>query len=221
MAARGLTVIAGSGDAGWSNVGEAGNDISPTDPDCSISRAFFPSNSPYVTSVSSTFLTTKYLPICEKKFSPIQPIECSQVGERAVSVTDGLQWSTGGGFSNLTTNPTPYWQSSFVSNYLTTAKSNNLLPPLNMFNPSGRGYPDISTVGHNLLCVLNGEITTIDGTSASGPVWGGLVSLLNDAMLNGNFKSLGLMNPGLYQAKAKYPQAFRDIVMGKNFDGSY
>lgn len=28
MAARGLTVIAGSGDAGWTNVGEMGNDLS-------------------------------------------------------------------------------------------------------------------------------------------------------------------------------------------------
>ena len=28
MAARALTVIAGSGDAGWTNVGEMGNDLS-------------------------------------------------------------------------------------------------------------------------------------------------------------------------------------------------
>ena len=34
MASRGLTVIAGSGDAGWSNVGEMGNDLSNPDPTC-------------------------------------------------------------------------------------------------------------------------------------------------------------------------------------------
>ena len=44
MALRGLTVVAGSGDAGYTNVGEEGNDISDTDPDCSIARPFYPSN---------------------------------------------------------------------------------------------------------------------------------------------------------------------------------
>jgi hypothetical protein len=44
MALRGLTVVAGSGDAGYTNVGEEGNDISDTDPDCSVARPFYPSN---------------------------------------------------------------------------------------------------------------------------------------------------------------------------------
>lgn len=62
MAARGFTVIAGpsslprpmlpslplidwpegSGDAGTTNVGEMGNDLSPTDPTCTPFRPFFP-----------------------------------------------------------------------------------------------------------------------------------------------------------------------------------
>ena len=33
-----------SGDAGYTNVGEDGNDISDTDPDCSVARPFYPSN---------------------------------------------------------------------------------------------------------------------------------------------------------------------------------
>ena len=44
MALRGRTVVAGSGDAGYTNVGEEGNDISDTDPDCSVARPFYPSN---------------------------------------------------------------------------------------------------------------------------------------------------------------------------------
>jgi hypothetical protein len=71
MAARGLTVVAGSGDAGASNVGEEGNDISPTDPTCTPFRAFYPSNSPYVLSLSSTFLTTAYLPVCEQRMGTL------------------------------------------------------------------------------------------------------------------------------------------------------
>jgi subtilase family serine protease len=84
MAMRGLTVVAGSGDAGWTNVGEMGNDLSDVrpaafypvaqsridcflicipsrraqpDPDCSVMRAFYPSLSPWVLSLSSVFLT--------------------------------------------------------------------------------------------------------------------------------------------------------------------
>jgi subtilase family serine protease len=64
MAARGLTVVAGSGDAGVSNVGEAGNDISPTYGECAPFSPFFPSNSQYVLSTSSTFFTTLAKPMC-------------------------------------------------------------------------------------------------------------------------------------------------------------
>jgi hypothetical protein len=218
MAARGLTVLAGSGDAGASNAGEMGNDLGTVNPDCSIARAFYPSNSKYVTSVSSTFLTTHYLPVCEQKLGNNQPIECTQVGERAVGVDSGMAWSTGGGFSNLTTNPTAKWQATLVKQYLATAAAQNLLPPSYWFNAAGRAYPDISTVGHNLICVLGGEITTIDGTSASGPVMAGLVSLLNDVLLNAGFGSIGLMNPFLYQAKLAAPDSIRDVVTGTNKD---
>jgi len=68
MAARGFTVIAGSGDAGATNVGEQGNDISNTDPTCVPMRPFYPSNSQYVVSVSSTFPSIGALPICENQF---------------------------------------------------------------------------------------------------------------------------------------------------------
>ena len=95
MAARGLSVLAGSGDAGVSNVGEEGNDISDTDPTCTPFRPFYPSNSPYVTSVSSTFLSTNYLPVCKSNLVPSLPIICEQVGEVAVGVSAGLFWTTG------------------------------------------------------------------------------------------------------------------------------
>lgn len=97
MAARGLTVVAGSGDAGASNVGEEGNDISDTDPTCTPFRAFYPSNSPYVTSVSSTYFTKAYLPICLEALPLANnggnlPILCEQIGEATVGVSQGIFW---------------------------------------------------------------------------------------------------------------------------------
>jgi tripeptidyl-peptidase-1 len=222
MAVRGLTVVAGSGDAGASNVGEAGNDVSPTDPTCAPFRAFYPSSSPYVLSLSSTFLTTAYLPVCEQSMGPL-PVQCTQVGERSVSLRDGLYWTTGGGFSNRTNNPTAKYQQRQVQNYLSTAAASGLLPPTagGVWNAGGRGYPDIATLGHNLLFVFGGALGTVDGTSASGPVAAGLLTLINDALLNADLPTLGLVNPMLYALQAENPYAFNDVVMGSNFDGDW
>lgn len=214
MALRGMTVFAGSGDAGVSNVGEEGNDISDTDPSCTPFRPFYPSNSKYVTSVSSTLLTKNTFPDCVGQ-NP-KPAHCDQVGEVSVSVTAGAHWTTGGGFSNMSSNPTPPWQKEAVSNYLSGGV---LLPPNpgNFWNPSGRGYPDMSTVGHNLLVVLGGQVVHISGTSASGPVLAGLFSLINDARLNQGMPPLGLLNPFLYLAQTQ--GGANDVLVGKNYDG--
>jgi tripeptidyl-peptidase I len=83
-------------------------------------------------------------------------------------------------------------------------------------------------------------MVTVDGTSASGPIMAGVVSLLNEARLNAGKSSLGLLNPMFYkvcvvvfplgftgcgdgcvrdQVAATLPGAFKDVVVGSNFDG--
>eukprot|EP01096_Ripella_sp_DP13-Kostka_P006556 TRINITY_DN235_c0_g1_i1.p1 TRINITY_DN235_c0_g1~~TRINITY_DN235_c0_g1_i1.p1 ORF type:complete len:811 (-),score=412.50 TRINITY_DN235_c0_g1_i1:70-2334(-) len=221
MADRGLTVIAGSGDAGWSNVGEMGNDLSAPDPTCSPMRAFYPSVSPYVTSLSSTFVGLNALPVCSSIISPNPDdhvssvnVVCNRAREIAVSVTDGMGWTTGGGFSNVTLRHK--YQESAVSEYLATAKN---LPPTPLWNSSGQGYADIATVGWNQLVVWFGELFPIGGTSASGPVAAGLVALLNDVRLRHNKPPLGFINPLFYQLSATHPEAFNDVTVGSNNDG--
>lgn len=218
MALRGMTVIAGSGDAGCSNVGEAGNDISPTDPTCTPFRAFYPSNSQYVTSASSTFATTAATPVCRNgALAGNEPVVCDKVGEVAVGVAQGLFWTTGGGFSNMSTNPVAEWQADAVAEYLENNAA--LLPPSEFWNSGGRAYPDVSTLGHNELCVVSGDITPVDGTSASGPVLAGLMSLLNDQRLHAGLPPMGLLNPFLYQSAAANSAAFHDVTVGNNNDG--
>lgn len=220
FAARGFTVFAGSGDAGASNVGEAGNDISPTQPSCDANHPFYPSNSPWVTSVSSTFLSPNYLPVCSQQMSPFLPITCEKVGEVAVGVTQGLFWTTGGGFSNRSdVNPIPEWQAEAVYSYLKQAEATNTLPPSTYFNNGGRGYPDVATLGHNLIMHFAGSLTTVDGTSASGPVMAGMLSLINDARLNAGLSTMGCVNPFLYAAANADPSSFNDIVVGDNKSG--
>ena len=72
-----------------------------------------------------------------------------QVGERAVSVRDGLHWTTGGGFSNVT--GVQYWQADAVNNYIATTTADNTFPPTQYFNQSGRAYPDVVTVGTQIF----------------------------------------------------------------------
>lgn len=73
--------------------------------------------------------------------------------------------------------------------FLNTSTS---LPPSSFFNRQGRAYPDVSAVGHkyvsprnenltlSLLTVIAGENIPVDGTSASAPIFAGIVSLLTD-----------------------------------------
>jgi hypothetical protein len=95
-----------------------------------------------------------------------------QIGERAVSVRDGIHWTTGGGFSNFTA--TQSWQADAVKSYIRmafpvcvpvlrslgdwcvcpraeTESAAGRFPPTQYFNQSGRAYPDVVTIGHNLL----------------------------------------------------------------------
>jgi subtilase family serine protease len=47
--------------------------------------------------------------------------------------------------------------------------------------------------------LLGGNMVTVDGTSASGPIMAGVVSLLNEARLNAGKTPLGLLNPMFYK----------------------
>jgi hypothetical protein len=61
------------------------------------------------------------------------------------------------------------------------------LPPAGDFNNTGRGYPDVSALGHNYIIWLGGQPMQVDGTSCSAPVWGAIVGLVNAARLAANF----------------------------------
>ncbi len=47
------------------------------------------------------------------------------------------------------------------------------------YNPSMRGYPDVSALGHGYLVVLANTLAVVDGSSASAPVFAGLIGLVN------------------------------------------
>lgn len=82
------------------------------------------------------------------------------------------------------------------------------------FNNSGitRGYPDLSAVGRNVVTIQGGNWQNIDGTSASAPIVGALITLINEQRRATNKSTVGFINPVIY----KNPQAFNDVVLGSN-----
>jgi tripeptidyl-peptidase-1 len=180
LALRRRTIVSGAGDAGVSNVGESGNDLSATDPTCTPFRPFYPADSPWVLGVGATFIGAEPLPVCRDQTLYNQPIICAQTGEIVISVSDGLFWTTGGGFSSYFARYD--YQNTSVNTFLST--QSDKLPPQQFWNITGQAYPDISAIGHNFLMVMGGRITVADGTSMSSPVTAGIISLLNEHVLN-------------------------------------
>lgn len=186
LAARGLTIVVASGDDGVANFLARGNASA-----CGFNPAF-PASAIYATAVGAT-----------------QGPENSSV-EIACTSSTGGGITTGGGFSNVFNQPS--YQSAAVSNYLNSAQ----LPPSGMYNSAGRGYPDVSMMGHNYIVADGGQFTAGSGTSASAPVFAALVTLANGARLSQGKSALGFMNNILYQMASTTPSAFHDITSGEN-----
>jgi len=208
LAVQGITLIIADGDNGAGDLGPAPYYV----PTCTTLSPDWPSQSPYVAAVGSTYMTPLSHSICYRPEST-GGIDCTigqPFGEVSVSLDNGMFWTTGGGFSN--TQAQPSYQSDFVKAYI----SSTTLPPLSTFNISGRAYPDYAAIGHNLMTVIGGSLSPIDGTSASAPIFAGIVSLLNEIRAENNMPPMGFINPLLYEIARRNPAAFNDVVVGRN-----
>ncbi|XP_040195850.1 tripeptidyl-peptidase 1 [Rana temporaria] len=150
-------------------------------------RPSFPASSPYVTTVGGTSFKNPF--------------------QVTYEVTDFI---SGGGFSNVF--PMPDYQVSAVSHYLTTKEK---LPPQNYYNRSGRAYPDVAALSDNYWVVINHiPVPWVSGTSASTPVFGGILSLINDQRLKRGKSPLGFLNPALYKLQGNGTLALFDVTEG-------
>jgi len=185
LAALGVTIVVSSGDNGAAGRvqncnANSGSLVSPLwvgAPWTGVGYfPSFPASAPYVTAVGAT-----------------QGPE-SDDPEIACQSQEGGVITTGGGFS--TYYATPSWQSDAVNNYFNTLPSGTT--PTSGYNRNGRGFPDISFVGVNYQTVIQGDLVGLYGTSASAPLLGAMLSLLNAARAESNITSVGFINPTLY-----------------------
>eukprot|EP01095_Lingulamoeba_sp_RSL-Kostka_P008441 TRINITY_DN2823_c1_g1_i1.p1 TRINITY_DN2823_c1_g1~~TRINITY_DN2823_c1_g1_i1.p1 ORF type:complete len:709 (-),score=267.92 TRINITY_DN2823_c1_g1_i1:299-2425(-) len=214
LASMGLTVIIADGDTGANDLGPPPMSYGPN---CFPSNPDWPSDSPYVTAVGSTFITPFSTELCylDKEHGGIDCI-AEPLGEVTTSVDAGITWTTGGGFSNMTSMPS--YQTKVVNSYL--SQKTSPLPPSTYFNKNGRAYPDVVAVGHNLETAFKGDFIPVDGTSASAPIFAGIVTLLNNERANHGMPPMGWINPMFYQLYEENPSLFQDVTVGKNRCGS-
>ncbi|RXN17158.1 tripeptidyl-peptidase 1-like protein [Labeo rohita] len=165
-------------------------------------RPSFPASSPYVTTVGGTSFKNPFKVTYE--------------------VTDYI---SGGGFSNVFAMPD--YQVGAVQAYL---KNVQPLPPQTYFSITGRAYPDLAALSDNYWVVTNRiPVPWVSGTSASTPVVGGILSLINDQRFLKGLPSLGFINPRLYKLQGKglfdvtegcHLSCLDDKVEGKGFCAS-
>lgn len=49
-----------------------------------------------------------------------------------------------------------------------------------VYHHGGRGFPDVAAVGENQIVLWAGQWWTIGGTSLSAPLWGSMLTLINE-----------------------------------------
>jgi len=172
LAARGVSVIAATGDSG------AGYLCIRASDNATWFEPNFPATCPWVTSVGAT-----------RGINPEKAMGFSQ-----------------GGFSDHY--PRPIWQDRAIPSYL--AQIGNTYS--RYFNASGRGFPDVAAQGDYYQVYDKGSLYDAAGTSASAPVFAGMIGLLNAARKTIGLPPLGFLNPMLYVNQA----SFTDIKDGRS-----
>ena len=207
--ARGITVLASSGDSG-------DNTLSPdyeSNPNYPGDYVEFPSAMSYddfgVTAVGGTTLT----------LYPNLTIEDQTVWYQAISISTILSGAfvggSTGGISQIYHEPS--WQRETEAN--------------SVINGSGRGVPDIAAVANNTIIMLttSGSLIPteymVEGTSISSPSTAGMIGEIDSILASRGESRLGFLNPSIYllaqsllftNTSSSRPQAFYNVVTGHN-----
>lgn len=146
--------------------------------------ARFPESCPYGTSVAAT----------------------RNIDPEIVAYNDRNSFVSGGGFSEYFARPS--YQDKVVESYISELQGMHD----GLYNLHGRAYPDVAAMGYRIVTVWNGTTRVVDGTSASAPIFAGVVALVNDALIAEGKPTLGFLNPWLYLGGGY--RAFTDITEG-------
>lgn len=130
-------------------------------------------------------------------------------------------FSSSGGFANYF--PAPDYQKSAVAHYFkahdpglpyydANDAATNIGANGGIYNRAGRGFPDVSANGAQFLAYNNQAIHHFYGTSLAAPIWGSIMTLINQERTAIGKGPVGFINPVLYAN----PWVFNDIKNGSN-----
>lgn len=150
----------------------------------------FPSDSPNITQVGGTTLTTG-----------------SDGGYSSETVWNfgGTNGGSSGGISTFYAIPSYQQGISMAANQGSTAM---------------RNVPDVALTADDVYVVYgNGKANIVGGTSVAAPLWAGFTALINQQAATIGLAPVGFMNPALYTIckGANYTNAFHDITTGNSF----
>ncbi|MFZ0827299.1 MAG: protease pro-enzyme activation domain-containing protein, partial [Verrucomicrobiia bacterium] len=148
----------------------------------------FPGDTPYITQVGGTTLTTS---------GP----GGAWVSESVWNRGNGI--GSGGGIS--TQYAIPVWQT-------------NISMVTNLGSTTMRNTPDVALTAENVYVRANGLNYQVGGTSCAAPLWAGFGALINQQAAASGKPAIGFINPtvSVLGAKPNYATCFHDITTGNN-----
>jgi subtilase family serine protease len=148
----------------------------------------FPGDTPYITQVGGTTLTTS---------GP----GGTWVSETVWNWGNGI--GSGGGIS--TQYPIPSWQT-------------NISMTANQGSTTMRNTPDVALTADNVYVRADGQDLDEAGTSCAAPLWAGFMALVNQQAAASGRPPVGFLNPAIYAigSGSGYNTAFHDITTGNN-----
>lgn len=200
---QGATIVISSGDDG---VGGFSSPAAPSGclgPNQDVFNPQFLASCPYILAVGSTVLQ-----------------ENGTAGETPEEATD--RFPSGGGFSNIY--EAPEWQKDIVAKYIEAANLtfegyeggggnySNAHSGIGRYNKLGRAYPDVSANGDHFVISSGGELLRIGGTSASAPLWGSIITLINEERLAAGKGPVGFIHQVLVSFSYIYPNNKNEVV---------
>jgi len=211
---QGHSIFSASGDYGVASFPGSNGDefgcLSGDGQNGTIYNPDYPSGCPYITAVGGTRLYPND--------TVNDPESAMQINFTAIAVAAGEPpepapldfFASGGGFSNYFTPPS--YQVSAVSNYLSqynpsepsytvNADATNVGANGGVYNRAGRGYPDVSANGAFLLAYTNLTLNNWFGTSLASPIFGSVITLINEERTAAGKGPVGFVNPVLYERK--------------------
>jgi len=160
------------------------------DSDAYTSLIPFPSDSPHITVVGGTDLTTGG--------------NSSYISERVWNDDPIGGFGSSGGFSTFYSIPS--WQ----TNINMAARGGS---------STKRNIPDVALTATNVLVLFDaGQQGVAEGTSCAAPLWAGYMALANQQAALNSAPPFGFINPAIYSIarSVNYNSSFHDITVGNN-----